>query len=73
VRRSLQRQWKRYLAGVALLLALGQAPAPAAAIKVGGVCTLVRAIVATNNDTTATGHCRKGLGLIVLLPNTVQA
>jgi phosphatidylserine/phosphatidylglycerophosphate/cardiolipin synthase-like enzyme len=26
-RRSLQRQWKRSLAGVALLLALGQAPA----------------------------------------------
>ncbi|HKF95698.1 MAG TPA: hypothetical protein VKB96_14105 [Gammaproteobacteria bacterium] len=30
VRRSLQRQWKRSLAGVALLLALGQAPALAA-------------------------------------------
>jgi len=30
VRRNLQRQWKRYLAGVVLLLALGQAPVIAA-------------------------------------------
>jgi hypothetical protein len=30
MRRSLQRQWKRSLAGLALLLALGQAPALAA-------------------------------------------
>src|SRR5215216_799439 len=44
VRRSLQRQWKRSLAGVALLLALGQAPALAATINVVGACTLVRAI-----------------------------
>src|SRR5215208_5497655 len=44
MRRGLQRQWKRSLAGVALLLALGQAPALAATINVGGTCTLVRAI-----------------------------
>src|SRR5829696_6827929 len=51
VRRGLQRQWKRSLAGVALLLALGQAPALAATINVGGGCTLVRAINAANNNT----------------------
>jgi hypothetical protein len=62
VRRGLQRQWKRSLAGVALLLALGQAPALAATINVGGACTLVRAIVAANTDTTATGNCTKGSG-----------
>jgi alkylhydroperoxidase/carboxymuconolactone decarboxylase family protein YurZ len=33
LRRSLQRQWKRSLAGVALLIALGQAPALAATIR----------------------------------------
>src|SRR5215208_7429266 len=55
VRRSLQRQWKRSLAGLALLIAPGQASALAATINVGGTCTLVRAIVAANNDTTASG------------------
>ena len=35
-RRSLQRQWKRSLAALALLLALGQAPALAATIHVDG-------------------------------------
>lgn len=60
MRRTLQRQWKRSLACVALLLALGQAPASAAVIKVGGACTLIRAIVAANNATTATGHCTQG-------------
>jgi hypothetical protein len=60
MRRSLQRQWKRSLAGVALLMALGQAPAIAATINVGGACTLVRAINAANNGTRANGRCRKG-------------
>jgi hypothetical protein len=32
VRRSLQRQWKRSLAGLALQIALGQAPAPRSAL-----------------------------------------
>ncbi|HKF96196.1 MAG TPA: hypothetical protein VKB96_16715 [Gammaproteobacteria bacterium] len=62
VRRSLQRQWKRSLAGLALLIAPGQASALAATINVGGTCTLVRAIVAANNDTTASGRCAKGSG-----------
>jgi hypothetical protein len=48
------------LTGAALVLAATQADA--AVINVGGACTLVRAMVAANNDTTATGHCRKGLG-----------
>ncbi len=36
LRRSLQRQWKRSLAGIALLMALGAQPALAATINVGG-------------------------------------
>ncbi|HKH20645.1 MAG TPA: hypothetical protein VKB53_07145 [Gammaproteobacteria bacterium] len=67
MRRSLQRQWKRSLAGLALLLALGQAPALAATINVGGTCTLIRPIVAANNDTTASGNCRKGSGADTLV------
>src|SRR5215213_6260736 len=67
LRRSLQRQWKRSLAGLALLLALGQAPALAATINVGGTCTLIRPIVAANNDTTASGNCRKGSGADTLV------
>jgi hypothetical protein len=43
MRRGLQRQWKKSLAGIALLLALGQTPALAATINVGGGCTLGRA------------------------------
>jgi hypothetical protein len=69
MRRSLQRQWKRSLAGIALLTALGQAPALAATINVGGTCTLVRAIVAANNNTTASGNCRQGSGAdTIVLP-----
>src|SRR5215211_4296275 len=68
VRRSLQRQWKQSLAGLALLIALGQAPALAATINVGGSCTLIRAIVAANND-TATPGCKKGSGAdTIVLP-----
>jgi hypothetical protein len=37
VRRGLQRQWKRSLAGVALLLALGQAPALALSLVLSSV------------------------------------
>jgi hypothetical protein len=51
LRRCRQRQWKRSLASVALLMALGQAPAIAATINLGKTCTLVRAITAANNDT----------------------
>ena len=51
VRRALQRQWRMPLAGVALMLALGQSPALAATIPVGGSCTLVNAITAANTDT----------------------
>jgi hypothetical protein len=50
MRRSLQRQWKQSLAGVALLLALGQTPALAATINVNSTCTLARAIVSANQD-----------------------
>src|SRR5262245_36225103 len=44
VRRVLQRQWRLPLAGIALMLALGQGPGLAATIPVGGACTLVDAI-----------------------------
>jgi hypothetical protein len=57
------------LTGAALVLAATQADA--AVINVGGACTLVRAIVAANNDTTATGGCRKGLGPdTIVLPHS---
>jgi hypothetical protein len=60
MRRTLQRQWKRSLAGLALLLALGQAPALAVTINVGGACTLARAIVSANNDLSR--FCTPGRG-----------
>ncbi|HEX2244258.1 MAG TPA: hypothetical protein VHK27_13620, partial [Gammaproteobacteria bacterium] len=52
----------------------GQAPALAATINVGGTCTGVRAMVAANNDTTASGNCTKGAGAdsIVLPRNSMQ-
>lgn len=59
LRRMLQRRYARSLTGVALLLALGQAPALAATITVGGSCTLVDAITAANTD-LATGGCPAG-------------
>jgi hypothetical protein len=68
VRRALQRQWRLPLAGIALLLALGQQPVQAATIPVGGACTLVDAITAANTD-TATGGCPAGSGAdTILLP-----
>nr|MBA2491170.1 hypothetical protein [Gammaproteobacteria bacterium] len=60
-RRAMQRRWKRSLGGVALLMLLGQTPALAATINVGGACTLVDAITAANND-VATGGCSAGSG-----------
>lgn len=59
VRRAMQRQWRQSLAGIALLLALGVGPVPAATIQVTGSCTLVDAITAANTDTT-TGGCPAG-------------
>lgn len=59
-RRAMQKKWKKSLAGVALLLALGGSPAVAATIPVGvGGCTLVDAITAANTD-TPTGNCPAG-------------
>ena len=59
LRRALQRRWRRSLGGIALLCALGQAPALAATIAVGGSCTLVDAITAANNN-APTGGCAAG-------------
>ena len=68
VRRALQRQWRLPLAGIALMLALGQSPALAATIPVGDTCTLVDAITAANTD-TATGGCPPGRGAdTIVLP-----
>ncbi len=77
LRRSLQRQWKQSLAGVALLLTLGQAPALAATINVNGGCTLINAITAANSN-AATNGCPAGdppdigADTIVLPPNSLQ-
>jgi hypothetical protein len=70
VRRALQRQWKQSLAGAALLLALGQAPALAATINVTGGCTLVAAIRAANTN-MAQGGCPRGNGAdTIVLPSS---
>jgi hypothetical protein len=67
-RRALQRLWRLPLAGIALMLALGQQPVQAATIAVGGSCTLVDAITAANTD-TATGGCPAGNGAdTIVLP-----
>ncbi len=74
-RRALQKRWRRSLAGIALLCALGYMPAaPAAQIDVGvGGCTLVDAITAANADQVA-GGCPAGSGAdtISLLPGSIQ-
>lgn len=72
-RRALQRRWKRPLAGVALLMALGPVPAFAAIINVGGGCTLVDAITSAETD-TATGGCTDGTGAdtLVLPPGSTH-
>jgi hypothetical protein len=62
MRRALQRQWRRSLAGIALMLALGMAPALAATINVGESCTLGRAITSANND-IAVASCTRGRGV----------
>ena len=41
-----------------MLMALDEAPAMAATINVGGECTLISAIDAANDDTTAGEQCR---------------
>ncbi|MGH8568658.1 MAG: hypothetical protein ACREXU_11735, partial [Gammaproteobacteria bacterium] len=74
MRRSLQRRWRRSLGGLALLCALGQAPALAATINVDGArCTLVDAINAANTNGSV-GGCTAGSGadVIVLPPNSTH-
>ncbi len=67
LRRALQRRWRRSLGGIALLCALGQAPALAATINVDGTsCTLIDAITAANNNTPA-GGCTAGSGADTLV------
>ena len=67
LRRALQRKLALPLAGVALLLALGQASSQAATIMVDGItCALVDAITAANTD-TAQGGCSAGSGADTLV------
>ncbi|MGH8567357.1 MAG: choice-of-anchor Q domain-containing protein, partial [Gammaproteobacteria bacterium] len=73
-RRALQRRWRRSLGGLALLLALGQAPALAVTINVDGTsCTLVDAIKAANSGLAVAG-CPAGIGpdTIVLAPGSTH-
>ena len=70
-RRTIGSRLRRSLAGVALLLALGQGVALAATITVDGTtCTLADAITAANTD-TATSGCPAGSGpdILTLVPN----
>ncbi|MFH0341694.1 MAG: choice-of-anchor Q domain-containing protein [Chromatiales bacterium] len=72
VRRSLQRQWRRSLSAIALLLALGQAPALAATLPVApgippdinndGLCALIEAIENANADAATHDDCLAGSG-----------
>ncbi len=74
VRRAVQRQWKRSLSALALLLALGQAPALAANINVNGTsCTLANAITAANTDVHFRG-CTAGSGpdTLILKPGSTH-
>ena len=72
MQRALQRQWRLPLAGIALMLALGQPSAQAATITVNSSCTLVDAITAANTD-TPTGECAAGKGAdIIVLPAESQ-
>ena len=68
VRRALQRQWRLPLAGIALVLALGQRPVQAATIPVGGP---VRWWTPSGRPTrdTARGGCPAGSGAdTIVLP-----
>ncbi len=73
-RRTLQRHLKLSLAAVALVLALGSEPVPAATISVDGIsCALADAIAAANTDRIS-GGCSAGNGAdtIVLSPASVH-
>lgn len=72
VRRALRRRLKQPLAGVALLLALGQEPALAAritvttrnpAIRADGRCSLIEALVNANDDAVTHRDCAAGRGI----------
>ena len=77
-RRMLQRRWKHTLSAIALLMALGQAPALAAtiqvtgqtppSIKADGKCSLIEAIVNANRDARPHLDCVAGSG--AALPST---
>jgi hypothetical protein len=73
VRRGLERQWKKTLSAIALLLALGSTATFAATINVGDNCSLINAINSANTN-TAVGGCAAGeSGVtddIILPPNS---
>ena len=84
-RRALVRQWRRSLSAIALLLALGQAPALAATIAVApgippainadGICALIEAIDNANADAQTHSDCVAGNGAdtIVLPTKSTQS
>src|SRR5829696_4876939 len=82
-RRSMERRWKHTLSAIALLMALGQAPAFAATIQVSaatppsikadGKCSLIEAIVNANRDARPHLDCVAGSGPdTIVLPATSQ-
>jgi hypothetical protein len=75
MRRALQHKWKRSLAALALLLALGQAPALAATLNVtttnpsinaDGLCSLIEAIENANADVQTHTDCPAGSGADII-------
>jgi hypothetical protein len=83
VRRAVERQWKRSLSTIALLMTLGQVPAWAAMIPVtpatppsinaDGKCSLIEAIVNANRDARAHLDCVEGSGPdTIVLPTSSQ-
>ncbi|MGH8548600.1 MAG: hypothetical protein ACRERU_08385 [Methylococcales bacterium] len=78
-RRALQRQWRRSLSALALLLALGQAPALAETISIArgtapdihpdGRCALIEALENANWDARLHADCPAGSGAdTIVLP-----
>jgi hypothetical protein len=79
VRRAMQRRWKHTLGAIALLMALGQAPAYAATLQVSpntppainadGKCSLIEAIVNANRNARTHLDCVAGSGAdTIVLP-----
>ena len=74
-RRAIQHRFGMTLSAVALMLALGSEPTPAAIIRVDGTnCTLIDAIIAANTDKKS-GGCPAGnaADTLELIPNSTHS